>query len=181
VLELHPSLEAAGADSLERLRAELEKLPDVDQVQLDRDWAVRFAAILALVEELGRVLAVLLAVGVVAVIGNTVRLEIQARGAEIEVTKLVGGSNAFVRRPFLYTGVLYGGIAALLAWSMVALAGIALAPPAARLAASYGSAFLLQGPGLQALGAVVGAGAILGWLGAGLAAWRQLAQLEPSA
>jgi len=101
------------------------------------------------------------------------------RSAEIEVTKLVGGTNAFVRRPFLYAGVLYGILAGSIAWSLVALARASLAPAALRLASAYGSQFTLEGPSLTELGILLLAGMALGWLGAWIAAARQLARIEP--
>jgi cell division transport system permease protein len=181
VLEVHPAAEAATPPRLDALRARLAALPSVDAVQLDRDWALRFNAILAVAREALLVSAGLIAAGVIAVIGNTIRLEIQGRWAEIEVTKLVGGSNAFVRRPFLYAGVLYGVLAGLLGFGIVLLAGIALAEPLAALSAAYGGHFALQGPGPRELGVLVGVGALLGWLGAAVAASRQLARIEPRA
>src|SRR5258708_31497058 len=107
---------------------------------------MRFNAILDVLRNLLAIAAVLLGAGVLAVIGNTIRLEILNRRAEIEVTKLVGGSNAFVRRPFLYTGVLYGLTGALLAWLIVEIAVVVLDRPIANLAQVYGSPFDLQGP-----------------------------------
>jgi len=181
VLEVHPAAFAATPQRLEALRARLAALSSVDAVQLDRDWALRFNAILAVAREALLVSAGLIAAGVIAVIGNTIRLEIQGRWAEIEVTKLVGGSNAFVRRPFLYAGVLYGGLAGLLGFGIVLLARIALSDPVAALSAAYGGQFALQGPGPRELGLLVGAGALLGWLGAAVAASRQLARIEPRA
>jgi cell division transport system permease protein len=181
VLEVHPASTAATPPQLEQLRAALAALPLVDAVQLDRDWALRFNAILALAREALLVSAVLIAAGVIAVIGNTIRLEIQGRWAEIEVTKLVGGSNAFVRRPFLYAGVLYGAFAGLLGFGLVLAARVALQNPVAVLSAAYGAHFALQGPGARELGALVGAGALLGWLGAAVAASRQLSRIEPHA
>jgi hypothetical protein len=99
---------AASPDQLEALRSYLMSWPEVDSVQLDRDWVLRFSAMLELLRRSVLISAGLLGAGVIAVVGNTIRLEIRNRGAEIEVTKLVGGTNAFVRRPFLYAGVLYG-------------------------------------------------------------------------
>jgi cell division transport system permease protein len=125
--------------------------------------------------------AVLLGAGVLAVVGNTIRLEIYNRRAEIEVTKLVGGSNAFVRRPFLYTGLLYGLLGALLAAFLVWLALYLLDAPVSRLAASYGSSFRLLSPGWRELGILTGAGATLGIVGAWMAAARHLARIEPRA
>lgn len=181
VLEVHPSATAATPQRLEALRARLAALPAVDAVQLDRAWALRFNAILDVAREALLVSAGLIAAGVIAVIGNTIRLEIQGRWAEIEVTKLVGGSNAFVRRPFLYAGALYGALAGLLGFGIVLLARIALTKPVAALSAAYGGHFALQGPGVRELGALVGVGALLGWLGAAVAATRQLARIEPRA
>ena len=110
----------APPPALESLRRYFAAWPEVDLVQVDSEWVMRFNAILEVLRRLLLIAAALLGVGVLAVIGNTIRLEIQARRAEIEVTKLVGGSNAFVRRPFLYTGVLYGLGGALLAWGILA-------------------------------------------------------------
>jgi cell division transport system permease protein len=120
-----------------------------------------------------------LAIGVIAVVGNTIRLEIQNRRAEIEVTKLVGGTNGFVRRPFLYTGALYGLLGGLTAWLVVAVTLALISPATARLAQSYGSHFALGGPGARELGMLLGGGALLGWIGSWLAAARHLARIEP--
>ena len=109
------------------------------------------------------------------------RLEILNRRAEIEITQLVGGTRAFVRRPFLYTGILYGGLGGLLALVLVMTLRYLLTPPVRRLAASYGSDFtlLLPTPG-QALG-LVGAGALLGLIGAWISAARHLRDVAPKA
>src|SRR6202030_3790290 len=117
----------------------------VDIVQIDAEWVMRFNAILDVLRKLLLIAAALLGAGVLAVIGNTIRLEILNRRAEIEVTKLVGGSNGFVRRPFLYTGVLYGFGGAVLAWLIVEAAVAILGEPVATLAQLYGSRYALQG------------------------------------
>ena len=106
VLHVHPQPDASSPASLEILRHYFTAWPEVDLVQIDSEWVKRFSAILDLLRQLLTLAAVVLGVGVLAVIGNTIRLEILNRRAEIEVTKLVGGSNGFVRRPFLYAGVL---------------------------------------------------------------------------
>ena len=97
------------------------------------------------------------------------------------MTKLVGGSNAFVRRPFLYTGVLYGLGGALLAWGIIAVTVAVLGEPVAMLARLYGSRYLLQGPAPVDIGILLGAGAVLGWLGAWISAARHLRSIEPRA
>jgi cell division transport system permease protein len=174
VLHVRPRAEATSAAALDSLRAYFAAWPEVDSVQVDSDWVMRFNAILEVLRTLLLIAAALLGMGVVAVIGNTVRLEILARRAEIEVTKLVGGSNAFVRRPFLYAGVLYGLGGALLAWGIVALAVALLGEPVATLARLYGSRYVLYGPSPQDIGILLGAGALLGWLGAWISAARHL-------
>lgn len=168
-------------DEIETLRRYLQAWPEVDTVQLDSDWVRRYTAIMGLLHTLLSVAIVLLGMGVIAVVGNTIRLEILNRRAEIEVTKLVGGTNAFVRRPFLYTGVLYGLVAGLLGWALVTGSLVLLARPVARLAAAYGSRFELADPALSEFGVVLAGGAVLGWLGAWLAASRELARIEPNA
>ena len=179
VLAITPRPANANPADMESLRQYLAAWPEVDTVQLDGDWVARFNAMLALLRRALLLAAGLLGIGVVAVVGNTVRLEIQNRRAEIEVTKLVGGTNGFVRRPFLYTGALYGLLGGLIAWLVVAVALIMLGPATARLAQSYGSSFSLGGPEARDLGLLVGAGSLLGWLGAWLAAARHLARIEP--
>jgi cell division transport system permease protein len=179
VLILTPVATQRDRASLETLRSFVAAWPEVDQVQLDSDWVNRVNAILGVLRAVMWVAAVLLGAAVVAVVGNTIRLEIQNRRAEIEVTKLVGGTNAFVRRPFLYTGVLYGVAAGLAAWLIVELALMALRRPVQDLARAYGSEFMLQGLGLRQLGVLMGAGLLLGWVGAWLATARHLARIEP--
>ena len=134
VLHVRPRPEDSSPAALDSLRRYFSAWPEVDVVQIDAEWVLRFNAILELLRRLLLIAAALLGVGVLAVVGNTIRLEIAARRAEIEVTKLVGGSNAFVRRPFLYTGMLYGLGGALLAWGLIALAIAVLGEPVATLA-----------------------------------------------
>ncbi len=179
VLSIRPRANASSPAQLESLRSWLEAWPEVDSVQLDRDWVQRFGAMLELLRRMVLITAALLGVGVAAIVGNTLRLEILNRRTEIEVTKLVGGSNAFVRRPFLYAGALYGLGAGLLAWCIVASARAMLLPAALQLAAAYGSQFVLQGPSPRDLGILTLAGMVLGWAGGWIAAGRQLARIEP--
>ena len=181
VLRVQPRASAQSAASVESLKRYFIAWPEVDLVQVDTEWVRRFNAIL---EVLGRLLAIaaaLLGAGVVAVIGNTIRLEILNRRAEIEVTKLVGGSDAFVRRPFLYTGVLYGLGGAAVAWMIIEAAILILDRPIATLAQLYGSHFSLQGPSPQEAGILFAAGIVLGWLGAWISAARHLRRIEPRA
>jgi cell division transport system permease protein len=181
VLHVHPASDAESAESLEALRRYFAAWPEVDVVQIDAQWVERFNAILEVLRRVLVIAAAILGAGVIAVIGNTIRLEILNRRGEIEVTKIVGGTNGFVRRPFLYTGILYGLGGALLAWAIAASAIRMLAPPVAALARTYGSRYVLVGPTPQELAILIAGGVILGWLGAWLSAARHLASIEPRA
>ncbi len=181
VLHVRPRADSTTPEALDRLKSYFTAWPEVDVVQVDTEWVMRFNAILDVLRQILLIATALLGAGVVAVIGNTIRLEILNRRAEIEVTKLVGGTNAFVRRPFLYAGVLYGVGAGALAWGVVAAARLALSGTVTRLAAAYGSQFSLSGPDLREFGLLLVGGILLGWLGAWIAAARQLARIEPRA
>ena len=181
MLHVRPRDTASTPAALDALRGYFSAWPEVELVQMDTQWVQRFNAILEVLRELLLIAAALLAVGVLAVIGNTIRLEIAGRRAEIEVIKLVGGSNSFVRRPFLYTGLLYGLGGALLAWGIIAVAVGLLGEPVDQLARLYGSRFQLHGPSPEEIGALLGAGAVLGWVGAWISATRHLRSIEPRA
>ena len=179
VLHVHPAADASSAQALEDLRSWLTSWPEVELAQMDTDWVRRFNALLDLLRRVLWVAGAVLSVAVLAVVGNTIRLEIGSRREEIEVVKLVGGSDAFVRRPFLYTGALYGAAGALLAWGVVAGALLALKEPVSALAQAYGSEFSLVGPTLQEAGITLASGTLLGWLGAWVATARHLHSIEP--
>lgn len=179
VISLRPRSDRADPSSIASLQRYLGSWPEADIVQVDNEWVRRLSALLGLLERVFQVFAALLAFGVLAIIGNAIRLEISARRAEIEVTKLVGGSNAYVRRPFLYLGGLYGLLgAALAALWLIALA-TALEPWLLQLARLYGSGFQLVGLTTEELGGLLGGGTLLGLLGAWIGAARHLSRIEP--
>jgi cell division transport system permease protein len=167
--------------ALEALAAELRKIERVDLVEADTAWVRRIHAIEDTIERLVLLVAAVLAAGVLAVVGNTIRLEINGRRAEIEVTKLVGGSNAFVRRPFLYSGLWQGLGGGLLAFALVVAGLAALGPFVGQLSAAYGATFSLRGLTREEWPVLVGGGALLGLLGAWLAASYHLRRIEPRA
>ncbi|MEO7774906.1 MAG: permease-like cell division protein FtsX [Steroidobacteraceae bacterium] len=181
VLHVRPSPAAANPSSMADLQRYLNAWPEVDSVRLDSEWVQRLNAFLLLLKRLVLGAGILLGIGVLAIVGNTIRLEILNRRAEIEVTKLVGGSNGFVRRPFLYTGLAYGIGGGLLALAILAGISAGLAAPVARLAASYGSSFTLAGPALRESCSLLGASAAIGLLAAWIATSRQLARIAPRA
>ena len=135
---------------------------------------------LLLVARIVDLATVLLALAVVLVIGNTIRLEINNRHTEIEVVKLVGGSDAFIRRPFLYMGLCYGLSGGLLAMLTIVLSLLTLAGPTRALAGLYGSSFELQGLTADQALLLLGAGGVLGWAGAAVATARHLRAIEPT-
>ena len=161
------------------LATALDALPEVDLVQRDARWRERLDGWLGFGARLVWVLAVLLGLGALLVVGNTVRLEIQERREEIAVLQLLGATDGFIRRPFLYLGVWYGLAAGLLALSVLTVAELALRAPLARLAASYGSGFALQGLDAPQALAVLAVAALLGWLGAGVVTGHFLGQTRP--
>jgi cell division transport system permease protein len=146
---------------------------------VDLQWIERLLAILAVGERLVMALSVFLGLGVLLAIGNTIRLAIENRRAEIEVVKLVGGTDGFVRRPFLYLGFWYGLGGAVIAWLMVQGSLVFLAVPIERMILSYDEKFILSGLGLSESALLLGLGCILGISGAALAVGRHLHQIEP--
>jgi len=178
-LVVRPAAEFREASQVEGLTEELRKIDHVDLVQLDTAWVSRFNAILDVVRRVVLLAAGLFALGILVIVGNTIRLDIENRRDEIEVTKLVGGSDAFVRRPFLYSGVWYGLGGALIAWLIVSIVISVLGDPVQRIAGLYGSTFELNGLGLEGTGVLLLGGVVLGWLGSFIAATRELRGIEP--
>jgi len=165
--------------ALEALRQNLAELPKVQQAQLDLVWVERLAAILKLGDRFVFGLTVLLISALLLVIGNTIRLHIENRRIEIEVIKLVGGTDAYVRRPFLYMGALYGLGAGLFAWALLAFGLDWLNGAVVDLAGLYGSNFALGGvPPADGLSLLLGA-ILLGYIGAWIAVARHLRELAP--
>jgi cell division transport system permease protein len=165
--------------TLEALHDEAQTWPKVEHVQLDAAWARRLDAALNISRMLVTVLAVLLAIALVAVTFNTIRLQILTRHDEIEVSKLIGATNAFIRRPFLYFGALQGLAGGGAAWLIVALAVLVLNVQLADLAGLYGSMFRQEWPDLRYTAVLLGFSAALGWLGAWLSVSRHLWQMRP--
>lgn len=179
----HALVVRPAGDSQQQVQAladELAALPETDLVQVDTAWVERLRTILLLVGRSVDLATVLLGLAVVLVIGNTIRLEINNRRTEIEVVKLVGGSDAFIRRPFLYMGLCYGLCGSVVAMLTIALSLLTLAGPVRALAGLYGSAFELRGLGASDALVLVATGGLLGWAGAGIATARHLRAIEPT-
>jgi len=164
---------------VEALEVALAGMPRVDEVLVDTRWLQRLQSIMVLARRAVQFLAALLIAAVVLVVGNTIRLTIESRRDEVIITKLVGGSNAFVRRPMLYTGLWYGFGGGLVAAALVAFGTALLRPPVAALARAYDSRFELIGLGVVDSLQLALFGAGLGLAGAWLAAARHLRDIEP--
>lgn len=165
--------------SMGLLNEELGNLPEADFVQVDTEWVRRFHAILDILERAIMIGAALLGAAIIVIIGNTIRLDIQNRREEIEVTKLIGASNAFVRRPFLYSGLWYGLGGGLLALALVQYGLYSIEEPVARLAGLYNSAFAALALDLRESLIIVLTGVGLGLVGSWVAAARHMRRIEP--
>lgn len=179
VLVIRPAEENLSAASVKVLADELAAWKEIDLVQVDTAWVERFHALLSILRRAVTLAAAVLAVGVVVIVGNTIRLDIQNRKSEIEVCKLIGASDAFIRRPFLYSGFWYGLGGAVIALLVVNATLLLLQQPIRQVAGLYGSNFELMGldPAFTLL--VLGGGSGLGWLGSWLAATRHMRLIEP--
>ena len=165
-------------EALEILRKEIAGWPKVAHVQLDSAWVKRFDAFLKLAKLALAMLAGIFAAGLVAVTSNTIRLQVMAQAAEIEVARMIGATDAFIRRPFYYFGALQGALGGLLAAALVVGALQLLAGPVGDLAALYGASFVLRLPGPVEVAVLAAAGAFLGWLGAQLSVSLSLRKFD---
>ena len=164
---------------LEKLHDELRALPNVAHTQLDSAWAKRLHALLRLGQQAILILAFLLGFALIAITGNTIRLQILTQREEIEVSKLIGATDAFIRRPFLYHGALQGLAGGIAAWMIVTLSIVLLNNNIAELAQLYSSDFQLQSLSLSESLIMLGISTLLGLFGAYGAVWRSLKNIQP--
>ena len=174
-----PTLAASTPEATVALKTSIGAAADVDTVQLDTEWVQRLNAMLDVMRRVLWLTGGLLGLSVVLVVGNTIRLDILNRRDEIEVMKLVGATDGFARRPFLYSGVWYGlggGVGAVL---VVAIAVAVLSRPLGHLASLYGSQFHLTGLRFGSVVRILGLSIALGWLGSWIAATHHIRAVEP--
>ena len=179
VLAIYPNAANSTPESLQTLQDRLLALPEADFARMDTLWLKRLQAILDLVQTGAMVLGGLLGIGVLLIVGNTIRLEILNRRIEIEIMELVGATAGFIRRPFLYTGAWYGLLGGLTAWLLVTLAVLLLQQPVSRLASLYRSEFSLTGLGLSETGIILLTSMLLGLVGSWIGVNRHLQSAEP--
>ncbi|RUR18017.1 cell division protein FtsX [Legionella sp. km535] len=179
VIEIVPALVIDSPAKLDLLSRQLKALPGVEQVKLDMEWISRLHAILGFVANLANALMALLALAVVLIIGNTLRLAIRNRQEEIQILKLIGATDAFILRPFLYSGIWYGMAGAICAVFLVNIFILSLGIVVNQLAIAYQMHYPLAGLSIRQILILVLFAIILGWLGARLSVKRQLASIEP--
>jgi cell division transport system permease protein len=158
----------------------LKSIAQAEIVKYDGQWRERLNAWLALGVRVVWILAALFGLGVLLVVGNTVRLDIGARREEISVMQQLGATDGFIRRPFIYLGAWYGLAAGGLALGLVIAAGFAFEERLQPLLASYDSLFKLQGPTWEVVLGVLLLSTVLGWFGAWLASGHHLRQTRPT-
>lgn len=164
--------------AVEQLQKELQLMPGVELAQVDADWIKRLNSLLELGKKAILVLATLLGFALIAIIGNTIRMQILTQREEIEVSTLIGATKSFVRRPFLYAGALYGLGGGIAAWLILAGVIQLFNYSVAEIAELYASAFRLQLPSAEIILAIIAAAIALGWLASYITVNRSLAQLK---
>ena len=179
VLVVRPRIRAITATQNKDLLAALQALPEVDSGQFDWQWAQRLHQIIEVFQRAVMIVAVLFAGAVVLVIGNTIRMAVYNRRQEIEIHKLFGATDAFITRPFLYSGMLHGTAGSLFAWLMLEVSMLLLHDPVARLADLYGSRFFLVSLSAREVFTLILIGAGLGLAGSWLSVKRHLRAIEP--
>ncbi len=179
MLLVQPKLVAITTEQGEALLAELGKLPEVESAQFDRQWVKRLIVILHMLKRAVVILSTLLSIAVLLIIGNTIRLSIINKRTEIAINKLFGATNAYIQRPFLYSGLIYGVAGSVLAWLLLIVTTAIMEDPVTQLAILYNSDFRLQGLNIKELGALVAIGGGLGLVGSWIAVGRHIRDTEP--
>jgi len=180
VLQVSP--QQGSTEDIERrireLTGFLQSVDSIEVTQFDYKWLQRLGRMMELGQAAVTVLTLLFGLAVVVVVANTIRLDVASRSEEIEILALVGAGNSFVRQPFLYTGLWYGLMGALLAVVLLALAMLYLSRPLGLLLETYGTLYSLRGLDVGNTIRVLACGGLLGWLGAWIAVQRYLRLLR---
>jgi cell division transport system permease protein len=178
-----PNLQQLGDEAIdvEAFANKLRKYSEVDDVQVDVEWIQRLRAILNIADRIVLVVSVLLGLTVLLVVGNTIRLDIENRKEEIRVTRLIGATNAYIRRPFLYGGIWFGLFGGVLSLVIVHAALLFLVKPVGQLSDLYGNTFIISGVNVLMTLEILLASCLLGVIGAWLAVGRYLWKDEQAA
>ena len=165
-------------EALEKLRNELQNIKGVEQALLNTEWAKRLATILTLGKKIILFIAILLAIALLVIIGNTVRMQILTQKDEIEVSKLMGATTSFIKTPFLYAGILYGLFGGLLAILMIAGVIEIFNYSVAQISRLYSSDFSLSLFNTNLFFTIIGSAIVIGWVGSYLAVTRSIASIK---
>lgn len=179
VLIVKPKLSKNNEQATQILLNRLRTLKQTDKAQLDMQWVRRLYAIMNIIERGVQILGFLLALAVLLVVGNTIRLAIQNRRKEIVVMKLIGGTDAFIRRPFLYTGFWYGLFGGFIAWMLVSFTMLSISSPIEKLTTLYQNQFVLNNMSFLTTLMLLGISILLGLLGSWFTVGRHLREIEP--
>ncbi|MBA2710986.1 MAG: cell division protein FtsX [Tatlockia sp.] len=179
MIELIPLLTVNTPAKMQELYERLKAYPEVEQAKLDLEWINRLHAILSFVSKTAHALMVLLASAVVLVIANTLRLAMHNRHEEIQILKLVGATDPYIARPFLYSGIWYSLGGAILAVLIVNIFMLSLSFAVKQLASAYQMNYPITGLTVKQAYFIVFISIFLGWLGARLSVNKQLASIEP--
>ena len=170
----------ADTFTVRNLLGSLQAMPEVEIAKLDTEWLERLYTIVEIAKRSVMIVTILFACAVLLIIGNTIRLDIQNRYQEIIVTKLIGATDAFIRRPFLYGGVWYGLLGGIISWLIVELGYLAISGPLQRLNLLYQSEMTLITFSFQDFVVLITSSTLLGLAGSWIAVARHLRQIEPS-
>jgi len=180
VITVQPLVDHQRPDQVIHLVDSLQEEALVELAQLDMQWVKRLYTLLDVAQRGVWIIGSLLGLAVLLIVGNTIRLDIQNRREAIEVSKLIGASDAFIRRPFLYTGMWYGLSGGLLAWMLIAVSLGIMEDPIQKLAALYHSSYEISGFSSINITALIVISCLLGLGGSWLAVGRHLSEIEPS-
>ncbi|MEY4718725.1 MAG: hypothetical protein RL563_1343 [Pseudomonadota bacterium] len=179
VIQLLPKNTLEGNEAIQQLMADFKQLPNVDFVQVDMQWVARVQTLMLIVGRSVTVVSVLLGFAVTFITGNTIRLELQSRQDEVYISKLVGATNAFIQRPFLYGGFWLGFLSGFLAWIIVTFMLLILENPVERLSSLYNSHFEILFLGFGEFLLLLGLSAGLAVFGSWAVLHYQLRQIKP--
>lgn len=179
VVQLQPNDDIVSPEALQALVQELEGLPEIGFVQFDLEWIKRLQAFMEIARTGVFMLSVLLGLAVIFIVSNTIRLELKTRRDEVVVSKLLGATNGFVRRPFLYSGFWYGFLGGVLAWGVVLTTLFVLAEPVRHLSLLYDADYQLVSLGFDGTLLLLVASSVLGIIGAWVVLAHQLVQMNP--
>ena len=179
-LVITPTLATKDSEHIQKLKSQLSNLSHVEQVQVDMQWLQRLQSITAIIRHAIVAIGIMLSLSVLLVVGNSIRLDIENRREEIEVTKLIGATDRFIRRPFLYGGMWFGMLGGVLALLLVFIVLLVIKQPAQDLVSLYNSDFKLILPSFSQSLSLVFTSIFLGLFGSWLAVNRRISRIQPS-